>query len=222
MANLKTDVTERGLSPRLAFVLAALSAFIALVTLVRGGRTTTIDAQVTMALQRRRTPWLARLMRTISWPGFPPQSRILPLVIPAAIALRGHRLEALFQLLAWGTSAISGTTKLLMRRPRPNHPEIEVVPARIGGTSFPSGHVINYIGVYGFLAYLAHRHVKTRAVRRLVVGIASTMIALVGPSRIYLGHHWFSDVVASYLLGTSYLLTLTAVYRRVRQQRASQ
>lgn len=217
MLEQKRPVRGNGLSPRVAYVLAALCAFAGLVALVRGGRTSAIDRRVTLALQRKTSPTFARLMHVVSWPGFPPQSRMLPLLFPLALWLKGCRLEAVFQLLGWGTSAISGTIKFLMRRPRPNHPEITVAQARIGGSSFPSGHVINYIGVYGFLAFLAHRHLKPPLLRRAIVGAVIAMVALVGPSRIYLGHHWFSDVLASYLLGTSYLLTLTAVYRRVKQ-----
>jgi membrane-associated phospholipid phosphatase len=41
----------------------------------------------------------------------------------------------------------------------------------------------------------------------------------VGPSRIYQGHHWPTDVTASYFLGTSYLVALTALYRRVKARR---
>ena len=44
------------------------------------------------------------------------------------------------------------------------------------------------------------------------------LLALVGPSRIYQGHHWPTDVTASYLLGTSYLVGLTALYRWARQR----
>jgi undecaprenyl-diphosphatase len=44
------------------------------------------------------------------------------------------------------------------------------------------------------------------------------MIALVGPSRVYLGHHWFSDVVASYLLGSSYVAVLASIYQALRRR----
>jgi undecaprenyl-diphosphatase len=216
MPVLNKRAADRGVSPRLLYVVAAMAAFVGLVALVRGGRTSEIDRRVTFALQRRKSPWFARLMQIVSWPGFPPQSRILPLAIPAVIAVAGFPLEAVFQLLGWGTSAISGLTKLIMRRPRPNHPEITVAVARIGGTSFPSGHVINYVGVYGFLAFLANRYVRPPALKRVIVGSLATLIALVGPSRIYLGHHWFSDVLASYILGSSYLIVLTSIYRRVK------
>jgi undecaprenyl-diphosphatase len=216
MAVLKKRAKNRGLSPRAIYILIALTAFVGLAAAVRGGRTSKIDRAVTLSLQRRKSPWFVRVMHLASWAGFPPQSRILPLAVPAGIALLGYPFEAVTQLFGWGTSAISGAIKFTMRRPRPNHPEITVAKARIGGTSFPSGHVINYIGIYGTLAFLANRYVKPTVLRRVIVGGLGSMIALVGPSRIYLGHHWFSDVLASYLLGSSYLLALASVYRRLK------
>jgi len=68
--------------------------------------------------------------------------------------------------------------------------------------------------VAGILAYSAvFLLVSLFVARALLVGI---VYALVGPSRMYLGHHWLTDVTASYLLGTSYVLGLTALYRRVK------
>jgi membrane-associated phospholipid phosphatase len=48
------------------------------------------------------------------------------------------------------------------------------------------------------------------------------MVALVGASRVYLGHHFTSDVLVSYLLGTSYLVCLTSFYQRARKRTKSQ
>jgi undecaprenyl-diphosphatase len=195
---------------------AAIAVFAVLFTVVRSNRSAALDHQITLALQRHVDPVFKRLMHAVSWFGFPPQSRIIPPALAAAIALVGHPLEGLFQLLAWGTGGISFTVKRAMRRQRPNHPAIEVVEARIGGSSFPSGHVINYVGVYGFLAFLIQTWVRPTVLRRALVGFLGGLIVLVGPSRVYLGHHWFTDTLASYLLGTAYLIGLTAVYRRVR------
>jgi undecaprenyl-diphosphatase len=155
----------------------------------------------------------------VSWAGFPPQSRTLPLAIPALIAIFGKRVDALFKLAGWGTSAISGTLKMVMKRPRPSADHHRVSIARIGGTSFPSGHVINYTGIYGFLAFLASQRIGFAPLRRLVVSALGALIGLVGLSRIYLGHHWFTDVVTSYLLGSSYLVALISLYQRVVKPR---
>ena len=200
---------------RLLYVVVAIPATLVLAALVKRGKTDTIDIAVTRALQRHEEPRFAKLMHLASWAGFPPQSRTIPLALPAAIALLGNRLDALFQLAGWGTSAISGTLKQVMRRPRPHKDQFRVSVARIGGTSFPSGHVINYTGVYGMLAFLAGQRIRSAVLRRTIIGFLVAKIALVGPSRIYLGHHWFSDVIASYLLGSSYLIVLTAIYRKL-------
>ena len=77
------------------------------------------------------------------------------------------------------------------------------------------------MGVYGFLAYLVTVLVRPVAIRRAVVGGLLGLVALVGPSRIHQGHHWFTDVTASYLLGTSYVIGLAALYRRVKARRAA-
>ncbi len=204
---------------KVLYILTALSAFLVLARNVRQGRTGDLDARVTMQLQAIKHPVIRRLLHDVSWPGFPPQSRILPWLVPGAMLAAGRPFEAVFQLMGWGTGAISGLVKFIVKRPRPAHPGIHVTSARISGSSFPSGHVIIYTGVYGMLAYLAHCHVRVRMLRRAVVAGLGGMIALVGPSRVFLGHHWFSDVVASYLLGTSYLVALSSVYQRMRRSR---
>jgi undecaprenyl-diphosphatase len=132
----------------------------------------------------------------------------------AGLLLARLPLEALGMLGAWGTAVVASIVKELMRRPRPvAGVDIRVITAPLGGSSFPSGHTITYVGVYGFLAYLAHTLLRPAAFRRLVVAPLVALVALVGPSRVYQGHHWFTDVTASYLLGISYLLGLTRLYR---------
>jgi membrane-associated phospholipid phosphatase len=205
----------------LLFSAVAVGAFSLLFSKVRMGKTAEADAEITHALQieGKRHRWFDRLMHIVSWPGFPPQSRLLPPGLALLLWLRGYRLEAIFQLSAWGTGGISSVFKRIMKRerPGPQHPHLTIVPANIGGTSFPSGHVIIYTGVYGFFAYLGSLWIEGKIVRRVVVGGLTGLVALVGTSRVYLGHHWFSDTMASYLLGTTYLVGLTSVYRRVKR-----
>lgn len=205
-------------TPGLGIVVGALVAFTLLFVIVRHNRTAATDAAITLRLQKRNHRVFDRLMHIVSWPGFPPQSRLLPPSFVASLWLLGFRLEAVFQLLAWGTGGVSFLVKRIMQRSRPGAltPEIRVVVANIGGSSFPSGHVLNYMGVYGFLTYLAFTWIRPAAIRRTFVSLTVGLIALVGPSRIYLGHHWFTDVLASYLLGTAYLIGLSGLYQRVR------
>jgi len=197
-------------------VVTALSVFAVLFVFVKGNRSRALDLRVTLSLQRVNSPWFDRLMRIVSWPGFPPQSRAIPPLLSLIFLAMGFPIEALFQLLAWSTGSISAGIKRAMGRARPAPDEVRVIPGRIGGSSFPSGHVLIYTGVYGFLAFLIETLVRPVRLRRICTSLLVGLVTLVGPSRIYLGHHWFTDTVASYLLGTSYLLALMATYRRVK------
>ena len=156
-------------------------------------------------------------MRAASWPGFPPQSRVIPAVIAGGLLAARLPLEAAFMLGAWGTALVASAVKIVMRRPRPvAGVDLRVVTAPLGGSSFPSGHTITYVGVYGYLAYLAQTLLRPVAWRRAIVAGLVGLVALVGPSRIHQGHHWLTDVTGSYLLGLAYLIGLTGLYRRIK------
>ena len=199
---------------KVAYVTGAVATASLIAHSVRNGHTAEFDKKITRAIQTRKSTRFGKLMWLASWAGFPPQSRIIPLALPALFTLFGRRRAARFQLAGWGTSLISGTVKTLMQRPRPTDDEFTVHKANIGGTSFPSGHVINYVGVYGTLAAILVSNIRSSILRRLVVSLISVKLTLVGPSRIYLGHHWFTDVLTSYLLGSSYVIVLSSLYRR--------
>ena len=201
-----------------AAVTLALAAFVLLYRGVRRGAWAERDLAATVAVQRLRAPWFRETMRFVSWFGFPPQSRIIPWLLSGYWLVRGRRREALFQLLGWGTGLISFAVKHRVQRPRPNHPTVVVTLARIGGTSFPSGHVLNYVGIYGTFVYLALREAHPAWFRGPLLIAVVPLLALVGVSRMYMGHHWLTDVTASYLLGSSYLWALTGVYERVRRR----
>ena len=193
---------------------AALAGFGVLFAAVKAGRSNEFDVALTLRIQGSRHASLGRLMDLVSWPGFPPQSRIIPPLVASTMFAMGLRTEALFQILAWGSAGISTVVKGYVPRPLPDQGNVVLVP--LGGSSVPSGHVLSYVGTYGFTAFVVYSVVKPPLLRwPLTAGLVG-LIALVGPSRIYLGHHWPTDVTASYLLGTAYLIGLLALYRRAK------
>ncbi len=194
-------------------IVALIGLFAALFAAVRTNWSAAFDLAATLKLQQREHPALGRLMRAISWPGFPPQSRLIPPAVMAAWWLGGRRRAATFQFLSWGGALLSTVIKMSVRRPRPLPPAVRVVVAPLGGTSFPSGHVLTYVAFYGFLGFLLAEHLDDGPVRSASLATLVGGLALVGPSRIQQGHHWTTDVVASYLLGLAYLLTLVKLYR---------
>jgi membrane-associated phospholipid phosphatase len=217
-------LSHSGAEPRTRSVLVVLTGgvagFAALTALIRRKEVQAIDLAIAARSQMIRHSWLERVTAFVSWFGFPPQSRVLPLVYAAVLWVARFRLEAVFQVAAWGTALLSTIIKAFMARPRPvAGKDLRVVAAPLGGSSFPSGHVLTYMGVYGWMAIMADLLIRPAWPRRIVVASLTSLIAAVGPSRIYLGHHWPTDVAASYLLGSSYLAALVVAYRSVRSHR---
>lgn len=198
-----------------AVAVLSLLGFAGILAAVRAGRAQAFDMAVTLRVQARRHPMVARLMTAASWPGFPPQSRLIAPALVLGLWAARLRLEAVALAAGWGSALLSTAIKAVMRRPRPMADErLRVVTAPLGGTSFPSGHVLTYVGLYGTLAYLAATLIRPARWRAAVVGGLLALIAAVGPSRIHQGHHWPTDVTASYLLGTAWVIAVTSAYRR--------
>lgn len=133
-------------------------------------------------------------------------SIIILVVLLFVIIVRGR--HALF-LLVSSIDCLLLTTifKHLVGRSRP----IGLKLIQQGGYSFPSGHTMFSVCVYGYFLYLAITKIKNKILRYVVSFLLLLVILSIGVSRIYVGVHFASDVLAGYLLGTCYLLVLTLV-----------
>jgi undecaprenyl-diphosphatase len=85
----------------------------------------------------------------------------------------------------------------------------------VTSTSFPSGHATDSALVYLTLAALLARTVPERVLRLYLIGIAILLTLLIGSSRVYLGVHWPSDVVAGWTLGAAWALASSLLYSRL-------
>jgi undecaprenyl-diphosphatase len=161
-------------------------------------------------MARRAGEALDTLSTAVTWPGYPPQNRVVPPLVAVIIgALCGARMAA-FQLAAWGVMPIGLLIKQLVRRPRPLKAMLPTEPHRASGSSFPSTHVAMYTAFYGFTAWaLSQRGGPSRLA---AIG-PLTLIAVIGPSRVREGKHHASDVVAGYLLGAAWLGLLIGLER---------
>ncbi|MEZ4521239.1 MAG: phosphatase PAP2 family protein [Thermomicrobiales bacterium] len=193
---------------------ASLAFFAAIAAVVHRNPNLSADVTATLRLQRRQHPFLTRFMSAISWLGFRPQSLLLPGTLVAGYWAAGHRRSARFLVFAWAASFVSYTTKRLVMRPRPNGPDVQVVEADLRDSSFPSGHVLHYVVFWGFVCYLWNSTIKNPQLRRIPMAVVGFMIATVGISRVYLGHHWLTDVIGSYSLGSAILLSLIGFHTR--------
>ena len=94
------------------------------------------------------------------------------------------------------------TLKYIIQRPRPSVLRL----AEEKGYSFPSGHSMVGMAFYGFLIYLVYKKVKNKGLKWSLITIMSLLVLTVGISRVYLGVHYITDVMAGFILGIAYLI----------------
>jgi membrane-associated phospholipid phosphatase len=179
-----------------------------------------IDVTITREFQENQAPWLKYTMLAISYPGSVFLISIGFLVLAGAILwLVRLRLEAVI-LVAFSviSSILNGLLKLLVERPRPTANLVDIFQAA-GGKSFPSGHVMAYIAFWGFLFSLCIILFKGKTWWRITLLIISALfVILVGFSRVYLGAHWASDVLGSYLIGGVLLGITLWIYLQLKER----
>ncbi|HLI28127.1 MAG TPA: phosphatase PAP2 family protein [Chloroflexota bacterium] len=190
---------------------AALALFAGLAVLVQLGLTGPFDLAVARAIQAVQVPLFTLLMLGVSELGFPPLSFWMVGLTALVLWQARQRLEAALALAGGAGGVLAEGVKLLLLRPRPAPDQVRVTAA-LAGHSFPSGHTLLYMGFFGFLFYLAYVRLRPGLPRTLALIACGGLIGLVGVSRVYLGQHWPTDVLASYLLGSAYLILLVRVY----------
>jgi undecaprenyl-diphosphatase len=147
-------------------------------------------------------PWVEEAARDITGLG---GYAILSIVTWAAVAYlamaRKHGAALLVIAAVIGGMMISAALKLGFERPRP-----DLVPAgaRVYTASFPSGHAMLSAVTYLTLGALLARVERRRRVRAFLLGMAVVLTLLVGASRVYLGVHWPSDVLAGWCVGAAW------------------
>jgi membrane-associated phospholipid phosphatase len=173
------------------------------------------DKTIARTLQKQHSPLFHSLMEFVSAFGYPKFSTPLTFGIAGIFWALRFRLEAIFVLLTSTSSLLSMAVKYLIKRPRPTSEQVKVVRV-INEPSFPSGHVMHYINFFGLLIYLLGANWRSGRLRNTLIIFFSSMIALIGPSRVYLGAHWPSDVTVGYVYGGLWFAGLMALYLRIK------
>ena len=175
------------------------------------------DLTITRAIQSVDVYGFGTVLNAVSWIGFPPQFAILCALIVVAMFLLRRAPEAwMLMLTSAGAAAIWFASTRLIDRPRPS-PDLVRVGIEVHGGSFPSGHVLTNVAIFGFIVFLAYTRLRPSWPRTLLMLLFGLPILVVGVARVYAGHHWPSDVVAGYMVGGMWLAIVIHIYRgRVR------
>jgi len=172
-----------------------LIVFLLLTILVLTGSMKSFDSSIYNFLINLRSKPMDTFMKTITKFG-----NTMSVIIILAIFVFILKKDDGY-LLVMNTICVVSANQVLkhiIRRPRPNH--LRLVKEK--GFSFPSGHSMVSIALYGILIYIVNKNIKNKPLRITLTIILSILILLIGLSRIYVGVHYPSDVLSGYILAT--------------------
>jgi undecaprenyl-diphosphatase len=200
----------RGLASLATLLLVASTLSVILAgTVLDGSLTHGLDLGVFNALQSLRSPWGDHLMTAFSVPGDLPAFMIIATGLTTILWLRGQR-RASYYLLA---AIIFGLLAPLLMKYSLRIPRPPAAGESLGPWSFPSAHVMRTLTLYGFFSIMVARTL-TSDWRWLPYSLAALIVAAVALSRLYLGVHWLTDILASITLGTAWIAFLGIAYHR--------
>ena len=177
-----------------------------------------IDITITRDFQENQAHWLRTTMIVVSYIGNMLVLSVGLVALAAALFwMVDLRLEAITVGIVSATSALlNELLKFIVARPRPSASLVEIVQAA-SGNSFPSSHVMSYVALWGLLFSFGIILFKGHSWWRTVLLVVSALfVVLVGPSRVYLGDHWASDVLGAYLFSGILLGVALWIYLYLR------
>jgi undecaprenyl-diphosphatase len=184
-------------------IVLCVAAFGMLADEVMEGGTQRVDDAVLLWMNAHATPALTGLALDVTALGAGTVVWLVLLVASVFFWNTCHRWSAaLLWVSVLGSGLINAIMKLFFARPRPH-----LFPWRVpyaGLSSFPSGHSMTSMVCYSTLAYLVARLVPSKALRVFTVCVAAAIVVLIGLSRLYLGVHYPSDVLAGFAMGLAW------------------
>ncbi len=193
----------------LVVVLAAWIFFTVLEDVVTGDPLIRADAAIYNMLQGLRSSIADRVMIAFTELGSATVAGALVAMVAAWLVWRRAWHAVAYWIAAVGGASLIGfVIKVTLHRPRP-----APVSAGWDAFSFPSGHATTSAAIYGFLALFLARDARPPW-QAAIAAAAALMVALIGFSRLYLGAHWFSDVVGGIAFGTAWIALLAIAYVR--------
>lgn len=160
-----------------------------------------------------RTPWLNEAATAYTDVAGVVIMPIIAVVTMLFLSLRRRSWTPIILVLAAGGGSLLLTIagKDIVGRARPDL--ADAVPPYETSPSFPSGHTLNAVAIAGILAYLLLLRQHRRVTRVLSIAVAVVFAVTIGASRVYLGHHWFTDVLAAFFLSGAWLALVITAHR---------
>ncbi len=212
------------ITQRLVAIVVLSVAFVAMTMAITAGLFTTLDKQVAQTMHSIWQESLHPLFQLIAELGGIEVTSILMLALFIYLLRGGFGADALVVVAFVGAVALEVLYKSLLYHPGPplsiSHPDGPSLTGQFSdslGNSFPSGHMVRTVVVYGLLAFVVRRLSRSRTARSLAIPVAIAVIVVMVVDRLYLDVHWESDVIGGLLLGGIALAAATVWLDRPRK-----
>jgi len=194
----------------ISIISTCLAAFFALWLMVEVGDASLIDDPIRNAVISTRSDWLTPIMKVITYMGNWQTITVICLIL---LAFRKTRLTygVPLSIGALFVSLANKGIKAIVMRPRPDQVMFLIEQ---GGWSFPSGHSITSMFFYGMAIWLIRRNVTDPRLANILTVLLAIPMVLIGVSRVYLGVHYPTDVLAGWCLGVLVIVAIAEIIKR--------
>lgn len=176
------------------------------------------DLSVSHEIQEDQNIILDMAMKAFSWLGTVYVAAIMVFTFALIFFIFKYFREGLFMLSCILSGGVSYVLKMLIDRPRPSVDFVRIVE-ETHYQSFPSGHVLFYTVFFGSLIIIVlYSKILKISLKFMIIFICLTMIVVGALSRIYLGAHWFTDVIGGFIVGILLLMGTGSVYIRSKNK----
>lgn len=190
-------------------ISSLIFVFFLLTFLVMGGYTQGFDVAFCEAVYSMRTQFWNTVMIALSWVASTKGVTIIALALVMLLVIKKHYNLAVFVAVVNGVSPlINSVLKEIFERPRPGISAMEASST----FSYPSGHsqaaFVLFASIVVVVSFLAPKYLQK------TIWISVTFVLLIGFSRIYLGMHYPTDVLAAYLVGSAWFITAMQLFKK--------
>lgn len=201
------------------FSLLTFSLFILLAFTFESSYLQAIDVFFVEGMPNYRHDWITSIMLFLAWLGGTRIMAVLTLSLLILLVIKHKQLTAAFLpiLVMGGTGVLNLIAKQLISRVRPEVNYLIDQP----GYSFPSGHTMAAVSLFGLIVYLSYIMIEKGTVRKLTVISAITLVVLMGASRVYLGVHFFTDIMGGTLFSLTWLMISIYLVESLKSSSAS-
>ncbi len=171
--------------------------FIMILILVLSGNISNFDNNIYSLISNLISNSMTSFMKIITFLG-----SAYTLITITVLLILFSKDKIYFSINLIGIFLLNQLLKHIIQRPRP----VDINIINENGYSFPSGHSMISMAVYGFLIYYIYKNMKNKRLKWLLILLLSILILLIGFSRIYLGVHFASDVLGGFILSLIWLI----------------